>query len=235
MKIIPKPLLALLVAGVILVILSLASFPALAGNEKIVRTIIAEEVASTPIIILYESGVYYEKDSDGIMVPKVGPRIVFAAWDDGVIVWSGSSIRGGSPYSTAVVDTGQLEETLTRICETADNLPEFANTDYRGPGSPAMSILVKSEVCSIYWHSWHEVWEASGKHVALERGIYPLPPGETVKEARANYSSPQHLAFIEAWNEVKETALGLIPEDPSEAGKVELTLRYHWTTMVLDP
>ncbi len=200
-------------------------------NEKVVRTIIAEEMASPPTLVIYAAGIH----SNDSGFPGAIPGIVVAAWEDGTVVWSADKLKGGSPYFKSIVDSEELATAITSMCEAKANLPANTHTDYRGPSSPETTILLGSESCNIYWHSWHEIWEATGRHVALERGIYPLPPGETVENMRANYSSPHHIAFIEAWKDVKEAALRLIPEDTSEVEEVELTLRYHWTTMVIDP
>jgi len=50
--------------------------------------------------------------------------------------------------------------------------------------------------------------------VCIDGWIRALVPGETLEEARDTCSSPELLSFFDAWNEVKEAALGLIPEDP---------------------
>ncbi len=204
-------------------------------NEYIVRIPIADEVEGFPILCIYVTPGRAQLERDFKETGIASPRIIIAVWEDGTMIWSENKVGGGPPYLTATVDSRQLEDFLTSIGEIADSLPSGIRTDYRGPDSAATTIVANGGECQVYWHSWHEVWEATGRSVSVNGYIRPLPPGQSAEEVRTSESSPEYLQFVNVWEEVKTAALSLIPRPPPEPDEIAVTFRKRQTTMVLDP
>lgn len=152
----------------------------------------------------------------------VGPPVIVAIWQDGTVVRSQDEIQGGAPYFTGKLEPNQVEKVLTGVCRVANRIPPSDPTSYRGVDSSWTTIAVQSDDCTVYWKSWHEVMEASGKLVAVDGHIRGLQPGETVGQVRKKECSKEFQNFLRQWDEIKTLMFEAAPIDTLEIANPDL-------------
>jgi hypothetical protein len=223
---------AALVCAVPLLAISVLVY-SMTTTEKQVNMPSAQEISFPPSIVAYTLGIDFYSKTPKEEHGTLGPRIIFAAWEDGTIVWSGNRIEGGAPYFTTRLSPEEIGLALSTICKMKDSIPTSNRTSYRGFDSPWTAIVVKSQNCDLYWESWHEIWESTGKHVCIDGFIRTLADEESIEDARANFGSIEYLAFVETWTDIKGAVLELIPKEPTGAEAATFTFRSDKATLNL--
>jgi hypothetical protein len=152
----------------------------------------------------------------------VGPQVVVAIWQDGTVVRSQDEIRGGAPYLTGKLRPDQVEKVLSGACRIASRPSSSDRSKYLGPDSSWTTIAVRSDECLVYWKSWHELMESSGKLVAVDGSIRGLKSGETVEQVRKDECSKEYQNFIRRWDEIKTLMLESAPIDTLDVANQDL-------------
>ncbi len=100
-------------------------------------------------------------------------RLMFAAFDDGTIIWARNRILGGAPYFTANLGCGPVARVLDRL--ESDGL--FSDLHLVGgavPGSECSCFVVHKDGNSFEFESCHEQFEESGVCLAEHDAITPV-------------------------------------------------------------
>jgi hypothetical protein len=72
------------------------------------------------------------------------PAIIFAAWPDGFVVWSGDRLKGGPPYRAAHIDPRRVTALLSRFDKDGLFADERLNDAKIGPDSQFTTLFIKS-------------------------------------------------------------------------------------------
>jgi hypothetical protein len=160
--------------------------------------------------------------SHGLAANGLAPnRLIFAAWNDGYVVWSENVVEGGAPYRAGKIELARFQRTLAKLA--ADGLlnDEALRTPQFGPDASTTIIVAKSKFGDTMMQSWHELYEANGKVVATERGLTPLDGRSRLDALRK--ASSAYLVYRLAWNELRLGAASLIPIESHQVdGRLEL-------------
>jgi hypothetical protein len=142
------------------------------------------------------------------------PAIIFAAWPDGSIVWSGDRLNGGAPYRTGHVDPKRVAALLARFDKDGLFDDEKLDQAHFGPDSQFTTVFIKSGKKRLEMCSWHELFEESDRLVADQHGVSALDGRrrlDVLRKAPADY-----LFYRFVWSETRSKLIDLIP-GPSTA------------------
>jgi hypothetical protein len=142
------------------------------------------------------------------------PAIIFAAWPDGHVVWSGDRLNGGAPYHAGHVEPKKIAALLTRFEKDGLLADKELNRAHFGPDSLFITILIKSGQKQVKMMSWHELFERSGRIVVTGSG------GAEVLESRRRLDvlrkePADYLFFRFVWSETRAKLAELNPCDSS--------------------
>ena len=144
--------------------------------------------------------------------------IIFAAWPDGFIIWSGDNQMGGSPYRAGRVDPKRVSALLARFETDGLFADESFNRGNFGPDSRFTTILVKSEKKQVEMRSWHESYEERGGLVVDDHGVSQLNGRRRLDVLRK--APAEYLFYRFVWSETRSRLVNLIPcESKAIAGK----------------
>jgi hypothetical protein len=119
-----------------------------------------------------------------------GPAIIFAAWPDGFIVWSGDRRMGGPPYRAGHLDPKRVAALLWRFEKDGLFADKKLNDANFGPDSQFTTLFIKSGKKQVKMCSWHELMEDSDKLVADDHGAAILDGRrrlDVLRKAPADY------------------------------------------------
>jgi hypothetical protein len=138
--------------------------------------------------------------------------IIFAAWPDGRVVWSGDRVAGGAPYRAGQIEPKKVTDLLAQFEKDGLFADKELNDPHVGPDSQFITVLVKSGKQQVKMESWHELFEESGKTVVSDRGVSALEGGrrrlDVLRKAPADY-----LFYRFAWSETRGKLADLIPAE----------------------
>jgi len=86
-----------------------------------------------------------------------------------------------------------------------------------GPDSRSTTILVKARGRQLKMQSWHELYEASAKTVATDKGLVPLDGRPRFDVLLAE--PVEYLFYRLVWNELRLRAASLIPSESKPGGR----------------
>jgi len=160
--------------------------------------------------------------SYGLAANGLAPhRLIFAAWDDGYVVWSENSVEGGIPYRAGRIDPAKLHAFLKKT--HSDGLHQDASLAQPqfGPSSRTTVLLAKFEGNALKMQSWHELFELDGKVVATKGGVAPLDGRSRFDVLRQEPTDYLFYRFV--WDELRLGAAFLTPSESKPVdGKLEL-------------
>jgi len=146
------------------------------------------EEAGAPV-----TAIFYE---DWGRVPRaIGPQVIVAVYSDGLIIWSGDSLRGGPPYRAGKAAPLQVQKMLDDLDRTG-HFTDPVRKEWRlGPDTLFTEIAIAAKTRRLNMASWHEVAEARPGLIATASGInhsagatehrsWQLNPKATVTSAR---------------------------------------------------
>ncbi len=144
------------------------------------------------------------------------PTIIFVAWPDGTIVWSGDRLKGGAPYRTGHVNPKRVAALLARFEKIGlfdDKRLNYVNC---GPDSQFTTVFIKSGKKQMTMCSWHELYEEFDEMVSDHNGVYRLEGRrrfEVLRKAPADY-----LFYRFVWAETRAKLADSIPDESKESG-----------------
>jgi hypothetical protein len=149
-----------------------------------------------------------------------GPAVIFVAWPDGRLVWSGDRLNGGAPYRTGRVEPEKVAALLARFEKDGLFADEKLNDAHFGPDSQYTTVLIKSGKHQVKMQSWHELFEESDKHVVDHRGVTSLDGRRRLDVLRKEPGD--YLFFRFVWSETRGKLTDLIPGEstPSDGKPV---------------
>lgn len=149
-------------------------------------------------------------------------RLVFAAWPDGIAIWSEDQTQGGPPYRTATLHPARLQKALTSINRNGFfNDPALRQPKF-GPDAQTTVLYARTKRDELKMQSWHELYEADGKVVATEAGLTPLAGRSRPDILRG--ATPEYLYYRVVWSDIRRLASALIPVE-SQPTKGHLDMR----------
>ncbi len=141
------------------------------------------------------------------------PAIIFAAWPDGHVVWSGAPVHGGSPYRQGNVNPEKIAKLFARFERDGLFASKRLNQGNFGPDSQFTTLLIKSGTKQIKMQSWHETFEESEKLVVTSTGASALDGRQRLDVL---YQEPaDYLYFRLVWSETRVRLLELLPSESS--------------------
>ena len=142
------------------------------------------------------------------------PKLIFAAWDDGHIVWSDDRLNGGEPYRSATVNPKRFTSAIERLrIIGVFDTPRFNDAKF-GPDSQFTTVLIRNGKQKLKMCSWHELFESNGKTIAADHGVTSLS-GRSLLSALSDEPSG-YLGYRIAWLEIRLAAANLIPASGAE-------------------
>jgi hypothetical protein len=141
------------------------------------------------------------------------PAIIFAAWPDGRIVWSGDGLHGGAPYRTGNIDPQKVATLLKRFEKDGLFAIEKLNRANFGPDSQFTTVFVKSGTKQVAMQSWHELFESADKLVVTSAGASVLEDAQRLEVLSKEPND--YLFFRFVWSETRSKLMELIPKDSS--------------------
>lgn len=142
------------------------------------------------------------------------PKLIFAAWGDGHVVWSHDQLNGGGPYRSSTVDLKRFTSTIDRLRTIGVfDTPRFNDAKF-GPDSQFTTILIHDGEQKLKMRSWHELFESNGKTIAANHGVTSLS-GRSLISALGDEPS-RYLGYRIAWLEIRLAAANLIPASGAE-------------------
>ncbi len=156
------------------------------------------------------------------------PAMIFTAWPDGFIVWSGDRLLGGPPYRAGHSDPRKVTALLTRFEQDGLFADKRLNDAQVGPDSQFTTVFIKSGKKQVEMSSWHELYEEPGKSVVDHNGVSGLGGRlrlDVLRRAPADY-----LFYRVVWSETRNKLVDLIPaESTAIAGKPVMKAgRLYW-------
>lgn len=151
----------------------------------------------------------YTFDSGLKFIENSTNRLIFAAWDDGYVVWSRDHRKGSTRYHAGRIAPVVFEEVLSNFAReglldhSSISQPKF------GPDSKTTVIYIKSKDVVLEMESWHELYEAEGKVVATAAGLVPL--GDRRRFDILAKEPADYLFYRWVWNELRLVATSLTP------------------------
>jgi hypothetical protein len=146
------------------------------------------------------------------------PAIVFAAWPDGLIVWSGDRLMGGPPYRAGHLDPKRVTALLARFDKDGLFANERLNDANFGPDSQFTTLFIKFGKKQVKMCSWHELMEESAELVADHHGASVLDGRRRLDVLRRTPADYLFYRFV--WSETRSRLAGLIPaESTAISGK----------------
>ena len=145
-----------------------------------------------------------------------GPAIIFAAWPDGFIVWSGDRVMGGPPYRAGHIDPKRVTALLSRFDKDGLFADKKLNDAHFGPDSQFTTLFIKSGKKQVKMCSWHELMEDSDELVADDHGAAILNGRrrlDVLRKAPADY-----LFYRFVWSETRSRLADLIPAESTATG-----------------
>jgi hypothetical protein len=157
-----------------------------------------------------------------ILITCTGSRVddagIFAAWNDGTLVWSDDRLHGGPPYRIADIDPADIAAAVAQMTSAARRLDEW----HFAPDARWIRITVHNGTERVIdAGSSHEIIEEVPHLVATATGGEPLS-GQSAAEVLAR-QPPHYRAFRAWWDAAKNAAFGLIPAVSRRAGPADAT------------
>lgn len=148
-------------------------------------------------------------------------RLIFAAWPDGVAIWSEDQTQGGPPYRTATLDPTRLEKALASLQQSGFfNDPALAQPKF-GPDAKTTVLYARTKRDELKMQSWHELYESDGKVVATDAGLVPLAGHSRSDILRS--AAPEYLYYRLAWSDIRRIASALVPAESKPAqGRLDI-------------
>lgn len=138
-------------------------------------------------------------------------RLIFAAWPDGVVIWSEDQTQGGPPYRTATLDPERLVKALASLKVNGFfNDPTLAQPKF-GPDAKSTVLYARTKRDELKMQSWHELYESDGKVVATDAGLVPLASRSRSDILRS--ATPEYLYYRLAWSDIRRLASALLPAE----------------------
>ena len=137
------------------------------------------------------------------------PAIIFAAWPDGLIVWSGDRLMGGPPYRAGHIDPKRVAALLSRFEKDGLFADKKLNDANFGPDSQFTTLFIKSGKKQVKMCSWHELMERSDKLVADDHGAAVLDGRRRLDVLRKTPADYLFYRFV--WSETRSRLADLIP------------------------
>ncbi|MCS7467392.1 hypothetical protein NZK35_12125 [Stieleria sp. ICT_E10.1] len=161
-------------------------------------------------------------------------RLMFAAFDDGTIVWSGDRTQGGAPYFTAAIGRDRLLDALAGL-ESDGLFSELPLVNFGVPGSECSSFIVRKGEKAFKLDACHELFEASGKCVAEHHEIVPLGTGQRFQVLSRQPND--YIFFRMIWLELRRMMENLIPgtEQHCEGQLEMLHAEFRWLPELGEP
>lgn len=156
-------------------------------------------------------------------VDDMSPVIIMAVWPEGKLVWSQDQTRGGPPFRTARIDPATTQAVLNRFEKEAVFKKEGFRHSWFGPDSSYHSIWLNSGGKRTKIETWHELFEANPKLVAINGGIAALDGRNREDVIRSDTKEFQ--AFRVLWTDLRTSITALIPgEGTPYAESLKLSL-----------
>jgi hypothetical protein len=140
--------------------------------------------------------------------------LIFIAWPDGHVVFSGDRLNGGATYRAGKIEPKKIATLLAEFDNDGLLANKKLNDAYYCPDSSVTYVFVKSGKQQVKMQSCHELFESGGKHVAAESGVRSLKGRsrlEVLREAKADY-----LFFRLVWSEIRTKLADLIPAESTK-------------------
>jgi hypothetical protein len=138
------------------------------------------------------------------------PGLLFAAWNDGRVVWSSDRAKGGDPLLTAKVEPEKIAALLQHASAMKELTDPKFQRGYVGPDASYLTITLRldGEVAELL--SWHELYEENPNIVSLP-GLTPL---DGRKREDVLKTAPQDfLRFREIWQDLRTEISKLTPKE----------------------
>lgn len=131
-------------------------------------------------------------------------------WLDGRIMWSGDTIRSGSPLQMATIDPADVTSTIKAIRDSVLLGGCWIGEVRTGPDADVTIVRVwDDDTLIVDVGSWHERFEADPDLVVTATGVEPLH-GRSRNAVLAQQPT-DYRRFRQRWNEVLSRLRRLIP------------------------
>jgi hypothetical protein len=167
--------------------------------------------SASPVVAMYVNH-RYTRDRQGNI-----PRVIFAAWEDGYIVWSGDPLNGGAPYHIGWFEPARLEQLLVRM-EQHDAFTDVTlNHHHWGPDASFTAIVVADPAKDRWLNmcSWHELMEENPATVVTERGAEAL--GERDRDEVIADLPESEQRYRNIWAQFRAGLRELVPDRDAES------------------
>lgn len=141
------------------------------------------------------------------------PALIFAAWPDGLVIWSRDRLNGGAPYRAGHIESKLVTSLLARFEEDGLFEEKKLNDVNFGPDSEFITLFIKSGKKRLKMCSWHELVEADGV-VADQAGLSRLEGRRRLEALRK--SPADYLFYRFVWSETRTKLAQLVPDESIE-------------------
>jgi hypothetical protein len=197
-----------------------ATLPALAGR------------ADLPTVAMYVDHSYAMRMPED--PPPNGPQVIFAAWNDGHIVWSDDPLNGGAPCHEGRFDPDRLQQLLTRMERQEAFTDLTLNYHHWGPDASFTALIVADSAHDRWLNmcSWHELHERKPTVVVTEHGAEALE-GRGRSDVLANLPDAEK-RYRQIWSQLRAGLNDLVPPQTTDPEKDKKELRFEYHTLTRD-
>jgi hypothetical protein len=146
--------------------------------------------------------------------PRPGQSVIFAAWEDGTIIWSGDQIGGGPPLFKATLSKEKRTRLMAELKGLATQAKSLPCRRWAGHDAAHTVIRYRDSADDIRLTSWHETSETESHLVASSRGIEALY-GRKREDVLAASTEP-YRRFRSVWQEIRVTIHHVLPASGDE-------------------
>ena len=190
---------------------------------------VTDQVPGTPVAILYTSGWGLAPESAG--EPNI--RVIVAVWEDGTMMWSEDSMKGGAPYRRGTIEPAAISELKAKLERRNAFEDSNINRHSYGPDSRWSGIVVRGREAYLDIRTWHELAEMNPNVVSISGSLRGLN-GRNRDEVLAE-DSKEYRGFRSAWSKIKAEMLALIPVEAQTETDSEPGIREPGFRMTLVP
>jgi hypothetical protein len=162
----------------------------------------------------------------GDLLEEPRESVVFAAWKDGRVVWSGDQTCGGAPLFRANVSAGQFARFINNLEQLATKAKSLPDRTWVGHHSTYSQIRYRNGANDFQLDSWHEVSELNPILVASSLGIEALH-GRKREDVLAA-STEEYRQFRQVWQELRDSISQMLPASGEKVDGVPISHHGAW-------
>jgi len=136
-----------------------------------------------------------------------GQGIIFRLYSDGTAIYSGDDFEVGPPYYTIKIPQDQI----TGFFDDMKRHEIFSGETqlfYSGPSSGCVRIYLNNDGQTLWFCSWHELYEDNPNLIVTEDGVFPLEGRDKTKIIESQ--DEDYKLFLSKWKFIRDSVKNLI-------------------------